>query len=70
MLDNGWRMSIPMLQTKIECQCKHCPEWMGEEHDYNCCYKNKKGFKLICSEDLQKRYPLDMCLYQELSNKF
>ena len=70
MLSNNWRMSIPMLKTKIECQCKHCENWMGKEHDYSFCYKNKRGLKLVCTDELKETHPMDVLLYQKISNEF
>lgn len=70
MLSNNWKMSIPMLKTKIECHCKHCENWMGEEHDYSFCYKNKKGLELVCSDELKQKFLFDMDMYRKYSEEY
>ena len=69
-MDNNWRMSIPMLKTKIERHCKNCENWMGEEHDYSFCYKNKRGLELVCSDELKQRFPLYNEMFEKYSKEY
>jgi hypothetical protein len=62
-------MSIPALRMKVQSQCKHCELWMGENHNFEDCYKESKGFSLICSQELQEKYPLDYIAYNKYSQE-
>lgn len=69
-MDNNWRMSIPMLETTIECRCKHCENWMGEKHDYSFCYKSERGLALVCSDELKQKFPLYIEMFERYSKEY